>query len=47
MLSLPVPVSVKEYCVHAPPVVGLVRLSSDVPSHEALKSLGESPTAAR
>ena len=45
MLSLPVPVSVKVNCVQAPFVVGLVRLSTEVPSQKALKSLGLSPTA--
>jgi len=39
-VSLPVPVTEYVYCDQVEPVAGLVRLSSGVPSQEALKSLG-------
>src|ERR1700734_2236385 len=45
MVSLPVPVTLNENCVQTLLVVGSDWLYKGVPSQDALKSLGSSPTA--
>jgi hypothetical protein len=46
MVSLPVPVTANEYFVQTAPVLGSDWLNNVLPSQEALKSLGSSPTEA-